>query len=397
MLVLAGVVLLAGTRTLLLADSIAATGRDLNLGVAFARGLITWGLWGLCFEPLLMLSALLSRLLHGVALVLLVHAGLSVVLAFGLHAADRWLGAQILSDRPLMQDARPFPRRTPDASAHPPEWNPGPAPLRDRLERRRAIETARARFGRNRWAESGIIVYWLIVGLGLAVRSYMSHHDQERRSVELELRAARLESELTTARLAQLESQLQPHFLFNALHSVGGLVRSGRSDAAQKALSSLASLLRASFQHATTEEVRLGDELDLVEAYLEIERIRLGERLGVEFQVDPSSLGARLPPLILLPLVENTIKHAIAPRPEGGRLELRVHRDGEWLRIELLDDGPGFPLQVLEALPGENPSGGIGLANTRSRLQALFGKDALRLENDPSGGARIILCIPYHD
>ena len=138
----------------------------------------------------------------------------------------------------------------------------------------------------------------------------------------------------------------------------------------------------------------LGDEVDLVEAYLDVERIRLGDRLEAALEIGPSALSASVPPLLLLPLVENSIKHAVANRPEGGRIELLARREDDKLLITLSDDGPGFPAEILA---GEVPGEGIGLSNTRSRIQALYGEDAIRLENSPGSGARVRIRIPIDD
>lgn len=432
-LVALGVVLLAGTSTLLVADSYAAVEREFDAWLAFQRRLITWGLWGLCFEPLLALSTLLGRARGPVVLVLLGHAAASVGVAFGVHEADKRLADALLPDQPapfergMRSMGRPgwrgpdWSERRGDRPDRPerdgerserrgdrPERGEDPRTpeereqerreraasdpeYRERLERMQAFDAARQRFGRNRWAEAGVVAYWLIVGLGLALRSYTEHRDQERRAADLELQTARLEGELSTARLASLESQLQPHFLFNALHSVGGLVRGGRHEEALSTLSALGELLRASLRHGEGGDVPLAEELDLVEAYLDVERIRLGDRLDVELDAEPGVLDAPLPALLLLPLVENAIKHGIAPRPEGGRLCVRAASADGTLILSVQDDGPGFPEAVLAGGAVTSGDGGIGLTNTRSRVEALYGPDAIRLENLDGGGARVTL------
>jgi signal transduction histidine kinase len=365
--------------TLLWADAIAGVGREVDWGYLFRRRMLEWGLWALAFEPLVALSGLLARWLKPVALLVVVHGALSVGTGLVLHEADRhlaetWLGSP-------GQDRAPAERRGFDpTSPHRP-----PPPWAERI-------AARARLSRNLRAQSGIAIYWLIIGLGWAGRSFLRHRDQERRAQDLELRASKLEADLSSAQLSQLEAQLHPHFLFNALHSVGGLVRGGRNEQALSTLAALGDLLRATLEHGATPEVCLADELDLVETYLDVEHIRLGERLEVNMQAEPETGQAKLPALMLLPLVENAVKHAIAPRTEGGRIELHARREGDQVVIELRDDGPGFPPAVLS---GAGPAtGGIGLSNTRARAEAFFGPQALTLDNPEGGGARVVLRVP---
>ena len=415
LLVVASVLLLAGASTLLMADAMADLDRDLDLWLAFRRRLISWSLWGLCFEPLLWLSAQLPKIVKPVGLIVLTHAVLSVLCALGLREVDLTLGEAWSPGDPAGAfergagpgSAPPGPGRRADRPERPerdraeefrpdrPSLEPG---SEERLDRRGGTWAGRPRTwqrrSRHRLIESNVILYWLIVGLGLALRSYVSHRDQERRATGLELRTTRLEGELTTARLAQLEAQLHPHFLFNALHSVGGLIRDGQRETALSTLSALGDLLRATLQHGVSGEVLFGDEVDLVEAYLDVERIRLGDRLEADLEIDLSATSVPVPPLLLLPLVENSIKHAVANRPEGGRIELLARREDDKLLITLSDDGPGFPAEILA---GEAPGEGIGLSNTRSRIQALYGEDAIQIENSSGNGARVVIQIPIDD
>jgi sensor histidine kinase YesM len=244
--------------------------------------------------------------------------------------------------------------------------------------------------------ERGVLVYWALLGLGWSVHSYLRTRDQERRAVELELRSANLERELARAQLGNLQSHLHPHFLFNALHSVGGLVRNGEEQAALSTLSNVGGLLRSMLELGERTEVTLGEELELIERYLEVERIRLGDRLKVETTTEPGVAEALVPTLILLPLVENTIKHGIAPRREGGVLSLSARREGDQVVIEVCDDGPGFPPAVLAGSGPASERTPIGLSNTRERLAVHCGDAAaLELENPAGGGARAVLRLPF--
>lgn len=412
LLVVASVLLLAGASTLLMADAMADLDRDLDLWLAFRRRLISWGLWGLCFEPLLWLSAQLPKVVKPVGLIVLTHAILSVLCALGLREVDLTLGEAWSPGDPAGAFERgpgpapPGPGRRPDRPERPERDRaeelrpdrPSLEPGSDERMERRGTWPGRSRTwqrrGRHRLIESNVILYWLIVGLGLALRSYVSHRDQERRATGLELRTTRLEGELTTARLAQLEAQLHPHFLFNALHSVGGLIRDGQREAALSTLSALGDLLRATLQHGVSGEVLFGDEVDLVEAYLDVERIRLGDRLEASLEIGPAASSVSVPTLLLLPLVENSIKHAVANRTEGGRIELHASCEDGQLLITLSDDGPGFPPEVIA---GEATGGGIGLSNTKGRVQALYGEDAILLESSTAGGAQVRIRIPIDD
>jgi two-component system LytT family sensor kinase len=204
---------------------------------------------------------------------------------------------------------------------------------------------------------------------------------------ERELRAARLESALAAAQLQLLRSQLQPHFLFNTLNGIASLIPED-PQAAEEMVECLSDLLRASLRRSDAMEVPLSEELHLLEQYLTIQERRFDDRLRVVREIHPDSLGARVPPLVLQPLVENAIRYGVAPRPDGGEVRIVARAVSGALEIAVLDDGPGF----------DDPSSlrpGIGIANTRERLARLYG-DAARLElgNRESGGARVRLVVP---
>ena len=245
----------------------------------------------------------------------------------------------------------------------------------------------------------GALIYGGVLALGVSLDGFLRRRDEERRAARLELRAARLERELTQARLESLSSQVQPHFLLNSLHSVGGLVREGRSDDALASLSALGDLLRSSLEPGARQEVTLAHELGALRGYLAIESIRMGERLRSELRIGEGCEHALLPPLVLLPLVENAVRHAAEKRVEPTTLALRAERHGERLTVVVEDDGPGFPTRVLAlgsaSYDDDRPH--IGLSNTRSRLLGLYGeRGSFRLENRPEGGARVTVEVPWH-
>lgn len=187
-----------------------------------------------------------------------------------------------------------------------------------------------------------------------------------REARDRQMRAVELESLLQQAQLDALRSQLNPHFLFNALHSMAELVHTD-PQLAERLIVRLGELLRQVLQGSARQEVTLGEELEFIRGYVDIEQMRLGERLKVIWDVDPAVLAARVPGLVLQPLVENALQHGIAATAGGGSLALRARRDGEFLSLEVCDDGPGL------AAGGNGRKEGIGLANTRARLQRLYG------------------------
>jgi two-component system LytT family sensor kinase len=207
-----------------------------------------------------------------------------------------------------------------------------------------------------------------------------------REARDRQLKALELESLLHQAQLQALRSQLNPHFLFNALHSIAELVHDDPK-LAEKLIVRLGELLRQVLQSSTLQEVPLADELDFVRGYVDIEQMRLGERLRVEWTVPPELLAARVPSLILQPLVENAIQHGIAPTSRPGVLTIGARREDQSLVLEIRDTGPGMA-QANERRPG------IGLSNTSARLQRLYG-DRQKLELIGDDGLLVIVRIPF--
>jgi len=232
-----------------------------------------------------------------------------------------------------------------------------------------------------RYFHYSFIIYWVIVAAAHAVRYYRSARDREVEGIQLQ-------AELTQAQLATLRMQLQPHFLFNTLHTIASLVRDGRGDAATTTIARLGDLFRQTLGNLQRNEVPLREELSFIEAYLEIEQTRFSDRLAVRFDVDQETLGAMVPNLSLQPLVENAIRHGIARDPSAGRIEVLAARRGGALRIEVRNDGPAYT--------GNGSSGGVGLANTRARLYRLYGPSCrLDLLPDHSGGTVAVLEVPW--
>ncbi|HKP75645.1 MAG TPA: histidine kinase, partial [Longimicrobiaceae bacterium] len=206
-----------------------------------------------------------------------------------------------------------------------------------------------------------------------------------------ELAAARLETQLVVAELQTLELQLQPHFLFNALNSVSALMIHDVA-AADRVLRRIIDLLRLAVEGSRTQLVPLRQELAFLRLYLEIQQVRYGEdRLRVVERIDPPTLPVNIPHMILQPLVENSIRHGIAPLgSRQGRLEISAAVEGARLRVEVRDDGVGLP----EAW-SEEEMAGIGIANTRARLEQLYGAGyRFSVEPAPGGGTAVHLVIP---
>jgi LytS/YehU family sensor histidine kinase len=181
--------------------------------------------------------------------------------------------------------------------------------------------------------------------------------------------------------------QLNPHFLFNSLHSVSALMHRD-VELADRMLTQLGDLLRAALANSNTQEVPLRQELDFLLRYLEIEQTRFGDRLAVTMEIAPETLDAWVPNLILQPLVENAIRHGIEPHAKPGRIELRAHRQDGVLALEVCDTGPG--------LRGAPATEGIGLSNTRARLRELYGAaHHFQLQDGSDGGLRVRLSIPF--
>ena len=228
-----------------------------------------------------------------------------------------------------------------------------------------------------------MMTYWAVVGLSHAL-------DFHRESQERELTAVQLEARLAEAQLAALQRQLHPHFLFNTLNTISALMHRD-IDAADAMLERLSDLLRLTLDRISLQQVALKDELDFIEKYLDIERARFGDRLKVHFDIAPGILDALVPTLLLQPLVENAVRHGIAPKVGGGRLDVSGRRDGDRLRLVVRDNGAGLGNDTLQAF-----NTGVGLSNTRSRLEHLYGDDhRFEFQRPPDGGLAVTVVIPF--
>ncbi len=221
-------------------------------------------------------------------------------------------------------------------------------------------------------------------------------HDYYRKYREEELKASELRTQLAQAQLQALKMQLHPHFLFNTLNAVSELVYRS-PETAERMITQLSDMLRLSLDRVGVQEVPLKQELDFLDKYLKIEQTRFQERLRVEMKIDPGALDSLVPNMILQPLVENAVRHGIAPRSRGGRIEIRAERADGMLHLDVCDDGQGLPSEPAPQQRGKK-NGGVGLANTRARLERLYGTShRFELTSTPGSGLTVSLAIPFRE
>lgn len=222
-------------------------------------------------------------------------------------------------------------------------------------------------------------VYWLIVAAAHVERLVRTAREKDRRQL-------RLEAQLADARLQTLRTQLQPHFLFNALNTISVLMREN-VDSAERILLQLSALLRRSLDSSEAHEVSLGEEIGFLESYLEIEQVRFGGRLSYRILIPDHAMQARVPNLILQPLVENALRHGLATRAGPVHVEIKADRQGDSLLMRVVDDGRGLPAATTER---------VGLANTRARLRLLYAdRQRLDVRNSDSGGVIAEIELPW--
>lgn len=228
----------------------------------------------------------------------------------------------------------------------------------------------------------GIGIYWVVFAVTHALRYYEE-------SRERELWASQLEAQLAQAQLQTLRMQLNPHFLFNTLNSIGVLMRHDL-EGAQQMLYRLSDLLHSTLKHGRAHEVSLSEELAYLKSYLAIEERRFRDRLSVQYDIDPEAVDCAVPFLLLQPLVENALRHGIAPRGEPGHIAILARRGDGRLTLVVRDDGPGITKR-----PGPELERGVGLSNTEARLRGLYGGQHLFvLESPEAGGLEARIEIP---
>ena len=228
-----------------------------------------------------------------------------------------------------------------------------------------------------------LLVYGAVIGICYALDYYRKYRERE-------FLASRLEAQLAQAQLDSLRMQLHPHFLFNTLNSIVGLVRDNKNQAAVSMLVGLSDLLRHTLEHSSRQEVELSEELSFIKLYLSIQEMRFSDRLRIEFDIDPQTAKALVPNLILQPLTENALRHGIARTAASGVVGITSAVENGHLRLMVYDNGAGLPDDW--QMKG---SAGIGLANTVARLQQLYDdRHEFDIRNRDGGGVEVVILMP---
>jgi sensor histidine kinase YesM len=231
----------------------------------------------------------------------------------------------------------------------------------------------------------GLLVYWIILLIQQSFAYYERVQDRERKALQLE-------TQLVETRLQALKMQLHPHFLFNTLHSISALVHED-AKAADKMIARLGDFLRITLEKSGEQMVTLRSELESLQSYFEIERVRFREQLELKLDVEPVALDAQVPSFLWQPVLENAIRHGIATSETQGRIIVRARRNNGTLLLEVEDNGMGLPLNPPQA---HGIREGIGLANTRAILQHIYGSHhRFHVAPSPDGGAIATLEIPF--
>ncbi len=225
-----------------------------------------------------------------------------------------------------------------------------------------------------------IILTWILLYFG--ANGWMTLMLERRRAEQARMTAQ-------TARLAALQAQLEPHFLFNTLNGISSLIVEGRNEQASAMVARLGDFLRATLDSAGTPEIALAQEFALIRNYLDIQHIRFGDRLRIVLNIEPAVLRAAVPALLLQPLVENAIQHGILPRASGGSLTIGARKERKQVHLSVVDDGVGMQ---------KSASSGMGLSNTATRLAELYGTGAeLKVSGNATGGVAVSIRIPWRD
>jgi two-component system, LytTR family, sensor kinase len=230
---------------------------------------------------------------------------------------------------------------------------------------------------------SSLFLYAIIIAVSYIV-------DSRERLAFQQTETARLNEQLSKAQLDALRRQIEPHFLFNTLNAIAGLVREKRNDAAVDMIAGLSDFLRRVVEDSSHQQVPLGDEMEFVQKYLDIQKVRFAERLQLSIDVPQELFAAQVPSLILQPMVENAIKHGIAKRAQGGLIRIAATRDNGLLTLSVYNDGPRLPADWDEIRSG------IGISNIRTRLHGLYGDACnLTLRNLEPGGVEASVSVPF--
>jgi two-component system LytT family sensor kinase len=236
--------------------------------------------------------------------------------------------------------------------------------------------------------ENGLLAYFILYGTVLAVGSML---DSRERLAQQQTEAARLSEQLSKAQLRALRTQIEPHFLFNSLNAIAGLVRENRNDDAVSMIAGFSDFLRRILKDSHRQEVPLAEEMDFLQKYLDVQKVRFADRLHLSVDVPRELLVAQVPNLILQPMVENAVKHGIAKRAQGGTIRIRASRLNAMLTLSIFNDGPSLTADW------ETTGSGIGISNVRTRLRSLYGDSFdLRLQNQDNG-VEVSVSVPFRE
>jgi len=247
---------------------------------------------------------------------------------------------------------------------------------------------------------SGLVPYVILLMIGMGRYEYLRSQARQEQAERIEREAEQLQSKLTEARLESLRMQINPHFFHNTLHTISTMA--GRDpDGIRQATARLSDLMRYVLSTSDQQEVTLDEELDVLESYLDIQKLRLDDRLDVTFDVDAATRTALVPTFLLQPLAENAVKHGFEGADETGHLVIRATRDANTLVLEVADDGPGLSENGTSTTNGQpsDPTDeeGVGLQNIAERLDGLYGDAAsLDFEHAEDGGLCVVLRLPFH-
>jgi len=216
--------------------------------------------------------------------------------------------------------------------------------------------------------------------------------ESRERLAQQQTETARLNEQLSKAQLNALRRQIEPHFLFNSLNSIAGLVRERRNDAAVDMIAGLSEFLRKVLEESNRQEVSLGEEMEFLQKYLDIQKVRFADRLQFEVDVPKELFSAQVPSLILQPMVENAVKHGIAKRVQGGAIRVAAVRSNGSLTLSVYNDGPRLPVGW------EKNASGIGINNARTRLHGLYGGAfQLNMRNQEPDGVEASVTVPFRE
>jgi hypothetical protein len=236
--------------------------------------------------------------------------------------------------------------------------------------------------------ENGLLAYFILYGTVLAVGSML---DSRERLAQQQTEAARLSEQLSKAQLSVLRHQIEPHFLFNSLNAIAGLVRENRNDDAVSMIAGFSDFLRRILKDSHRQEVPLAEEMDFLQKYLDVQKVRFADRLHLSVDVPQELLVAQVPNLILQPMVENAVKHGIAKRAQGGTIRISASRLNAMLTLSIFNDGPSLTADW------ETTGSGIGISNVRTRLRSLYGDSFdLRLQNQDNG-VEVSVSVPFRE